>query len=81
MWPPLKLPAGQTAKASGGVQASMLGSDPDPEGGRVVTYGGWPLYTYVADTSPGSATGQATNLNGGLWYVITPSGMVVHTKP
>ncbi len=33
------------AAASGAVNASLLGSDPDPTGGRVVTYAGWPLYT------------------------------------
>jgi predicted lipoprotein with Yx(FWY)xxD motif len=59
----------------------MLGSDPDPAGGRVVTYDGWPLYTYVADTKPGDAIGQATYLNGGYWYVLSPSGAVIHSKP
>jgi predicted lipoprotein with Yx(FWY)xxD motif len=77
VWPPLKVEAGQKASASGQVKPSLLGSDPDPEGGEVVTYAGWPLYTYVADTSPGTATGQAVNLNGGYWYAIAPSGKVV----
>ncbi len=40
----------------------------------------WPLYTYVADRKPGMATGQALDLNGGLWYVLAPSGKVIHTK-
>jgi Secreted repeat of unknown function len=56
------------------------GSDPNPAGGRVVTYARWPLYTYVADTSGGTAKGQALNLNGGLWYVLSPSGKVIRTK-
>jgi|GEM_PF-655529 len=77
-WPPLVIPPGATVKASGEVKQSLLGSDPDPEGGRVVTYNGWPLYTYVADGSPGMATGQGINLNGGFWYVISPSGQVIH---
>jgi hypothetical protein len=42
---------------------------------------GWPLYTYVADTAPGADTGQALNLNGGLWYVLAPSGLVIHKMP
>jgi hypothetical protein len=62
------------------VKASTLGSDPDPTGGRVATYAGWPLYTYVADRAPGSVKGQALNLNGGLWYVLAPSGKVIRTK-
>jgi predicted lipoprotein with Yx(FWY)xxD motif len=77
IWPPLKLESGQKAIASGAVQSKLLGKDPDPEGGEVVTYAGWPLYTYTADTSAGSATGQGVNLNGGYWYVISPSGKVV----
>jgi predicted lipoprotein with Yx(FWY)xxD motif len=81
VWPPLKLPSGARAVASGGANASLLGSDPDPAGGQVVTYAGWPLYTYVGDTAPGTATGQALNLNGGLWYVISPSGTVITNKP
>jgi predicted lipoprotein with Yx(FWY)xxD motif len=77
VWPPLMLPAGAKLSASGGVKASLLSSDPDPAGGRVVTYAGWPLYTYVADGSPGSHTGQGINLNGGLWYVMSPSGKAI----
>lgn len=75
VWPPLKL-SGKAA-GSGAVKASLLASDPDPSGGNVVTYAGWPLYTYVADTGPGMASGQAKNLNGGMWYVISPSGTVI----
>jgi predicted lipoprotein with Yx(FWY)xxD motif len=81
VWPPVKLAKGQKPAASGRAKASLLGSDPDPAGGRVVTYAGWPLYTYVADTAPGMAKGQALNLNGGLWYVLAPSGKVIRKKP
>jgi predicted lipoprotein with Yx(FWY)xxD motif len=80
VWPPVFLPKGAKAAAAGQVKASMLGSDPDPTGGRVATYAGWPLYTYVADRAPGSVKGQALNLNGGLWYVLAPSGKVIRTK-
>jgi predicted lipoprotein with Yx(FWY)xxD motif len=81
VWPPVKLSKGQKALASGQAKSSLLGSDPNPAGGRIVTYAGWPLYTYVADTSPGTAKGQALNLNGGLWYVLAPSGKLIRTKP
>ena len=80
IWPPVKLPSGAKPLASGQAKASLLGSDPNPAGGRVVTYAKWPLYTYVADTAPGQAKGQALNLNGGLWYVLGPSGQVIRTK-
>src|SRR5947208_16173442 len=79
-WPPVKLPKGAKAVAAGKAKAALLGSDKDPAGGRVVTYNKWPLYTYVADTAPGQAKGQALNLNGGLWYVLSPSGKVIRTK-
>jgi predicted lipoprotein with Yx(FWY)xxD motif len=81
VWPPVKLANGEQAQASGGAKSSLLGSDPDPEGGQVVTYANWPLYTYASDTAPGMATGQALNLNGGLWYVLSPSGEIVRKQP
>jgi predicted lipoprotein with Yx(FWY)xxD motif len=80
IWPPAKLPSGAKATASGQVKSSLLGSDPNPSGGRVVTYNGWPLYTYVTDTAPGVANGQGINSAGGLWYVIAPSGKVIKSK-
>jgi len=80
-WPPVKLPKGAKAVAVGKVKAVLLGSDKNPAGGRVVTYDKWPLYTYIGDTAPGQARGQALNLNGGLWYVLNPAGKVIKTKP
>jgi predicted lipoprotein with Yx(FWY)xxD motif/mono/diheme cytochrome c family protein len=81
VWPPEFLPTGGRAVGTGGVKTSLLGAAPDPSGGKVVTYHGWPLYTYVADAAPGTAAGQDVNLNGGLWWVITTSGTVVKKKP
>jgi len=80
VWPPVKLASGTKAAAAGQAKASLLGSDRNPSGGRVVTYNGWPLYTYVADTAAGQAKGQALNLNGGLWYVLSPAGKLIKTK-
>jgi predicted lipoprotein with Yx(FWY)xxD motif len=81
VWPPASLPAGEKPAASGSVKQSLLASDPNPSGGQVITYAGWPLYAYVADSAAGVATGQAIDLSGGLWYVISPSGKVIKTKP
>jgi len=80
VWPPLKLASGETAAGPPQLKASLLGSDPDPEGGSVVTYAGWPLYTYTADSAAGQDNGQALDASGGLWYVISPSGKVTTTK-
>jgi predicted lipoprotein with Yx(FWY)xxD motif len=79
VWPPLKVAAGQKPAMSGGVKASLVASASNPSGGQVVTYAGWPLYTYVADATPGTAHGQALNNSGGVWYVISASGQVVKT--
>ncbi len=80
-WPPLMLPSGGEAVAGPGVKSSLLGSDPDSAGGRVVTYDGWPLYTYTGDVQPGQATGQGIDLNGGEWYVLRPSGAPLLPAP
>jgi predicted lipoprotein with Yx(FWY)xxD motif len=80
LWPPLKLASGDTAAGPPQMKASLLGSDPDPEGGSVVTYGGWPLYTYAADSAAGQDNGQALEANGGRWYVMAPSGKVITTN-
>jgi predicted lipoprotein with Yx(FWY)xxD motif len=76
-WPPLLVHAGQTVAAGPGVRPGLLGTAPDPGGGRVVTYHGWPLYTYLGDTAPGQAAGQSADDNGGYWYVMRPSGQIV----
>jgi predicted lipoprotein with Yx(FWY)xxD motif len=80
-WPPLKIGARRKPTAGGAARKKLLGVDKNPGGGRVVTYAKWPLYTYVADTKPGQARGQALKLNGGLWYVLSPSGKVIKKKP
>jgi predicted lipoprotein with Yx(FWY)xxD motif len=74
IWPPLKVKQGQKPTAGGAAKKKLLGLD-----GRVVTYNHWPLYTYIRDGKPGQATGQAKNLNGGLWYVLSPSGKIIKT--
>ena len=81
IWPPLKLAGGAKATAAGGAKQALLGSDSDPAGGRVVTYNHWPLYLYLGDSKAGVAYGQALNLNGGLWYVLSPSGALIKHKP
>jgi predicted lipoprotein with Yx(FWY)xxD motif len=75
IWPPLKVKKGQKPTAGGAAKKKLLGTD-----GTVVTYNHWPLYTYVTDTKPGQAKGQAIKQSGGLWYVLSPSGKVIKTK-
>ncbi len=75
VWPPLKVNKGQKPTAGGAAKQKLLGTD-----GTVVTYNRWPLYTYVTDTKPGQAKGQAIKQSGGLWYVLSAAGKVIKTK-
>lgn len=77
VWPPLKVKKGQKPTAGGAAKQKLLGTDPNPGGGRVVTYNHWPLYTYVTDTKSGETSGQGVNANGGKWFVLSPSGKVI----
>jgi predicted lipoprotein with Yx(FWY)xxD motif len=67
-WPPLMATSGTPGPLPGAT--GTWGSDSNPAGGSVVTYNGWPLYTFVKDTAPGQTTGQGV---GGVWFVATPS--------
>ena len=81
IWPPLKIKAGHKPTAGGAARKGLLGTDKNPSGGRVVTYNRWPLYRYISDSKPGQAKGQAIDLNGGYWYVLSPAGKVIKKKP
>jgi predicted lipoprotein with Yx(FWY)xxD motif len=76
-WPPMKWKSAAKPTAGGAAKRSLLGTDKNPAGGRVVTYNKWPLYTYSGDSAAGQHHGEGVNLNGGKWYVISASGKVV----
>jgi predicted lipoprotein with Yx(FWY)xxD motif len=76
-WPPLKWKSSGRPKAGGSAERKLLSSDPDPAGGKVVTYSRWPLYTYAGDSAAGQANGQGVDQSGGKWYVISAGGKVV----
>ena len=81
-WPPLLLPTGVTSPlAAPGVESSLLGTTQRTDGTTQVTYDKWPLYLWVGDSEPGQATGQGLNNLGGLWYVLSPDGHTITTKP
>lgn len=60
--------------AGSGVKQSLLGKIKASNGKEVVTYNKWPLYTYVADTKAGEASGQGIVTFGGTWKAIHPTG-------
>ncbi len=76
-WPAVTVPAGAVVKAQGAVEQRLLGTDPNPATHeRVVTYNGWPLYTYLGDSAPSEDTGQNIDLSGGYWWVMHPNGKI-----
>ena len=68
-WPPVR-----GAVTAGPGVTGRLGTITRSDGPVQATYDGHPLYTYVGDTAAGQANGNRLNLNGGLWYEVTPSG-------
>ena len=69
VWPPVT-----GAVTAGPGVTGKLGTITRSDGSTQATYDGHPLYTYVADTAPGQATGNGINANGGLWHEVTVTG-------
>ena len=70
-WPPQPAPA--TVK-------SPYTSISRPGGTTQLVFDGHPLYTYIADTSPGMASGNGVNAFGGLWHEVPASGSAAPTS-
>jgi hypothetical protein len=59
------------------IHHALISTVPNPSGGSIATYAGWPLHTYAQDTTAGSTNGQGI---GGQWYMISPAGKVITKK-
>jgi predicted lipoprotein with Yx(FWY)xxD motif len=70
VWPPLLSSDGNVPQLEG-VDSTLVGTIQRADGGNQITLGGWPLYRYVGDKTPGKWTGQAV---GGTWFVSSPTG-------
>lgn len=70
-WPPVYGKPTIAAGVSG--VTGKLGTIHRSDGTVQATYNSHPLYTYIGDTSPGQASGNKVNLNGGFWYEIPVS--------
>jgi predicted lipoprotein with Yx(FWY)xxD motif len=68
-WPPVPGPATAGTGVTG-----KLSTIKRSDGSVQAAYNGHPLYTYIADTSPGMAKGNGLNLSGGVWHEVTVSG-------
>jgi predicted lipoprotein with Yx(FWY)xxD motif len=71
-WPPL-LTQGSPVLGPG-VDDSLIGSAPLPDGTMIVTYNHMPLYYYYEDLNAGDVTGQGV---GSVWYVVSPEGEII----
>jgi predicted lipoprotein with Yx(FWY)xxD motif len=69
VWPPALTNDGKPSLK--GVSSDLVGTVTRADGSKQLTLKGWPLYTYVGDTKPGSWKGQNVN---GSWFVIQPDG-------
>jgi predicted lipoprotein with Yx(FWY)xxD motif len=77
-WPPVAAPK-SGAKLPG--VTGKVGSAKATNGTSIATVGGWPLYTYVGDKTPGQVTGEGIATFGGTWWAVSPSGQPVKGKP
>ena len=64
-WPPV--PGNMSA---GPGVTGKIGTITRTDGTTQATYNGHPLYTYIGDHGPGTASGNNINLNGGLWIDV-----------
>jgi predicted lipoprotein with Yx(FWY)xxD motif len=71
-WPPLTVPAGNTAAGGDGVTGAV-GVAPLADGSLQVTYDGRPLYYFAQDAAEGDTNGQG---KGDVWYVALTDGSV-----
>ncbi|WP_067840586.1 hypothetical protein [Nocardia lijiangensis] len=69
-WPPLTVARGQSVFAAG-VDPQLVGFIERGDGSCQITIGGWPVYYFSKDKTPGDLLGQGV---GGTWFAVTPTG-------
>jgi predicted lipoprotein with Yx(FWY)xxD motif len=72
-WPPL---AAAKPRAGAGVSQSLLSSFARADGSVQVLYAGHALYTHPGTTASAVA---GTAADGGIWYLVSPSGKPIKT--
>lgn len=76
-WPPLTT-AGPPTVSGPRIRRDMIGTIQRRDRTTQVTYNGWPLYRYASDPGPGQHLGQDVEEFGATWYLLSPSGSMVH---
>lgn len=61
------------ATAGDGLDSGLVGTM-DHDGETVVTYNGWPLYTFVRDEAGQPPQGNHVESFGGEWYLLDAAG-------
>jgi predicted lipoprotein with Yx(FWY)xxD motif len=74
-WPPV-LTKG-APRAGKGADPKLVGSTKRKNGRRQVTYGGHPVYYYIADRRAGQITCQDVFEFGGTWLLVAPDGTAI----
>lgn len=77
MWHPLQLTPAMTLDSRPSIDVALIKFLLTPRYNRVVTFAGWPLYSYSGDKHPGTANGQGIEAYGGHWYAVTPAGALM----
>ncbi|WP_435333696.1 COG4315 family predicted lipoprotein [Haloarchaeobius sp. TZWWS8] len=72
-WPPLTVDGDVLTSSAVTASVSTLER---PDGTTQVIAGGWPLYRYAGDSSPGDAKGQGVN---DAWWVLCRCGRPIRT--
>ncbi len=76
-WPPV-ISSGSPSVSGGAVSASLT-TITRSDGTKQLSYGGHPLYYYVADTSAGDVLGEGSDGFGAKWWVLAPSGQPIES--
>jgi predicted lipoprotein with Yx(FWY)xxD motif len=76
VWHPYR---GSAGSAGAGARSSLVGHV-SAAGGAVVTYNGWPLYTFSGDSAAGQANGEGIHSFGGHWFAVDAAGTAVKTS-
>lgn len=71
-WPPLLVEG--DAVVGEGLDSELVGTITRTDDSEQLTYGGWPLYTFVGDSEPGQTAGQGVN---DVWFVVDAQGQGV----
>lgn len=75
VWPPVTTTG--TPIAGPGVKRSLIGTIKLKTGAKQLTYGGHPLYTYIADSHPAETIYVNISNLGGRWPAVNAAGQEV----